>query len=388
MSIRKEFSPHKLFEPPVPRARPPIRSFNITDGNNTHVSKDSENLLLKTTMYSTKHSSEEFLDECTDDEDEDDIENYNKDSDLSTNTTYSSCIAANVHKRSFHRPNESLSSVNINNSHQSVSQKVESQSTGLFTKYHILLYTAIFGIIIFLCMQGVFNEDKTNRKETTKTESRNFPRKLDLAEIDKILDKTIAIIQKRFHNQKATIWNDISSGIYDISLIPTKPTVVILFGNETNTLNCLAQLLGQLSGTILGSNDYLLLTPKDFPNDVGQTIHNLKWQILEKKAVIVQDLLGINTEAIKAFHNFCDREKPLVKYAVYIITIIVDGYKSTQRELEFIEKQIFKKLSNYIDKDILDPLITRLTDGIIVPVLPESGMNFNYAECSLSANKL
>ncbi|CAK9795471.1 hypothetical protein ANTQUA_LOCUS363 [Anthophora quadrimaculata] len=385
MSVRKEFSPHKLFETPVPRPRPPIRNFNTTDGNSTYVSKDSENLLLKSTMYSTKHSSEEFLDEYTDDEDEDDIENYNKDSDLSTNTTYNSCIATNVHKRSFHRPNESWSSAHINN--LSVSQRVENQSTGLFTKYHILLYTAIC-IIIFLCMQGVFYKDKTNRKEITKTESRNLPRKLNLAEIDKILDKSIERIQNRFHNQKATIWNDISSGIYDISLIPTKPTVVILFGNETNTLNCLAQLLGQLSGTILGSNDYLLLTPKDFPNDVGQTIHDLKWQISEKKAVIVQDLLGINTEAIKAFHNFCDREKPLVRYAVYIITIIVDGYKSAQRELEFIEKQIFKKLSNYIDKDILDPLITRLTDGIIVPVLPESGMNFNYAECSLSANKL
>lgn len=92
--------------------------------------------------------------------------------------------------------------------------------------------------------------------------------------------------------------------------------------------------------------------------------------------------MNVNTEALKAFHNFCDREKPLVENVVYIITIVVDGYKPSQRELEFIEKQIFKRLSNYMDKDILDPLITRLTDGTIVPILPES--NFN-ADCSLDS---
>ena len=100
---------------------------------------------------------------------------------------------------------------------------------------------------------------------------------------------------------------------------------------------------------------------------------------------IVEDLLSINTEAIKAFHNFCDREKPLVERAIYIITVIIDGYKPLQRGIEFIERQITKKLSNNIEKDILDPLVTRLTDGIIVPLLPESSTNFNKTSCSLPA---
>lgn len=85
---------------------------------------------------------------------------------------------------------------------------------------------------------------------------------------------------------------------------------------------------------------------------------------------------------MKAFHNFCDREKPLVENAIYIMTVIIDGYTSSQRELEFIEKQIFKRLSKHVDKDILDPLVTRLTDGVIVSVLPESNANINYADCS------
>lgn len=94
------------------------------------------------------------------------------------------------------------------------------------------------------------------------------------------------IIQTRFYNQKSNIWNDISSAIYDIALYPNKPVVIMLFGNETDTLNCFARLLGQLSGTILGSNDYLSLTSKDFPDDVGLVIYKLKVHILQKRAVV------------------------------------------------------------------------------------------------------
>ncbi|XP_015431654.1 PREDICTED: uncharacterized protein LOC107187959 [Dufourea novaeangliae] len=207
---------------------------------------------------------------------------------------------------------------------------------------------------------------------------------IDLVTIDKLLDERMHIVQTQFNHQKSNIWNDIASGIYDAVLYPEKPTVITLFGNEIDTLNCLAQMLGEVSGTILGSNDYLSLTPKDFPNDVGETIYNFKVKISQKRVVIIQDLLSINTEAIKAFHNFCDRQRPLIKKAIYIITIIIDEYKPSQSELEFIDKQIFKKLSGKIDKDILDPLVTRLTDGVIVPVLPESSTRFNMKKCLVS----
>lgn len=92
--------------------------------------------------------------------------------------------------------------------------------------------------------------------------------------------------------------------------------------------------------------------------------------------------MNVNTEAIKAFHNFCDRENPLVEHVIYIITMVVDDYNLSQKELEFVEKKLIRRLSGKIEKDILDPLITRLTDGIIVPILPESSTNFNYTDCS------
>ncbi|XP_016908092.2 uncharacterized protein LOC107995227 isoform X1 [Apis cerana] len=408
----KKFSPNnqiELCKPPVPKARPPLRSINVSEEINSF--KNSKNLLVN--MYKTKQQNQEFrsasdfqyTDDDDDDDDDDNDDNDDNDDKVDDdieknnytflnnskdiipecfNTSHNSTAnqsfnitpqnsPSTIYRRNYHKSN-ACSNINKDSfSHKEQKQPVE----GFFSNNFKLLLGIILCFLLLFVLLNIQTKSHKNPETIIET------KKVNLTEINNILDKSIQIIQTRFHNQKSNIWNDISAGIYDVVLFPLKPSIIILFGNETKTLNCLAQSLGQLSGKILGSNDYLILTAKDFPNDVGQTIHNLKIQIIQKKAVIVQDLLSINTEALKAFHNFCDREKPLVEHAIYIITVIVDGYKSSQMELEFIEKQIFRRLSKYMDKDILDPLVTRLTDGIIVPIRSESNINFNYADCSI-----
>lgn len=240
-------------------------------------------------MYKTKYQSPETHDvydnQYTDDEDYDESD----EEDDSLNTSHSivqpdSCSTLQispstiqVHKRSFHNSNTSQV---FNTSNNSSLYKVKNQPTkGFFSKY--FLYIIILCCIILLFIIPItLSNTQTNIEVSTRAKD------LNLTEINNILHKSIQIIQTRFHNQKATIWNDISAGIYDVVLFHTKPTTIILFGNERNTLNCLAQLLAQLSGKILGSNDYLILTPKDFPNDVGEVIHNLKLPIIQKKAIV------------------------------------------------------------------------------------------------------
>ena len=68
--------------------------------------------------------------------------------------------------------------------------------------------------------------------------------------------------------------------------------------------------------------------------------------------------------------------------------MVVDDYTLSQKELEFVEKKLIRRLSGKIEKDILDPLITRLTDGIIVPILPESSTSFNYTDCSFPEEQI
>ncbi|XP_012163625.1 uncharacterized protein LOC100644364 isoform X3 [Bombus terrestris] len=390
----------EISKPPVPKARRSIRDTNVQVIEEIDSFKNSTNSLAMKNIYRTNQQDSEICNisdiQYTDDEDDneedddsdEDSSNYISKRCLNVNTSRDSIqqesfhtpcnspIGSQMHKRSSHNPHRNQS-FNINNSFSCKPQK--QPADGFFPKYTTFFFcVAILCLTLFL----IYTSTKTheNLKETTESKQTDF------TDINNLLHKSIQLIQTRFHNQRSNIWNDISAGIYDVILFPTKPSIIILFGNETKTLNCLAQLLGQLSAKILGNNDYLRLTPKDFPNDVGQVIYNLRKRITQKKVIIIQDLLSINTEALKAFHNFCDREKPLVENVIYIITVTVDGYKSSQRELEFIENQIFKRLSNYMHKDILDPLVTRLTDGIIVPILPETNTNFNYADCSFSIN--
>ncbi|XP_029048213.2 uncharacterized protein LOC114878497 isoform X1 [Osmia bicornis bicornis] len=383
----------EFFKSLVPKARPSIRNTSI----------NSENLLLKKNMYKSRHHYSNLSDDSDDDTqsgDDDDSDDQNHDNNRysgeslnnSSQNVLDSFRSANnysytskVYERNFHSPNTShplntTSNYSPKPIHYQSKQKSGTQYPNIFLcSVACIVVLSILFIIQAVPCKNVDQETLKPKVETKATQ---------LIKVDKMLDKSMQIIQTKFNNQKSSIWNDISAAIYDVILYPKKPSIITLFGKEVNTLNCLAQLLGQLSGAILGCNNYLILAPKDFPNDVGQVIYNLKAKILEKPAVIIQDLLNVNTEAIKAFHNFCDRENPLVEHVIYIITMVVDDYTLSQKELEFVEKKLIRRLSGKIEKDILDPLITRLTDGIIVPILPESSTSFNYTDCSFPEEQI
>lgn len=82
---------------------------------------------------------------------------------------------------------------------------------------------------------------------------------------------------------------------------------------------------------------------------------------------------------MRAFHNLCDSENPLVRNAIYILTMVNnkndnDNYKktmNTRESMKFIENQLTQKLTGNIDPDKLQPLVTRMTDAVIINVQSE-----------------
>ena len=281
----------EIFKPPIPKARRSIRDTNAFE--EISPCKTSNSLSMKS-MYKSSPEIYNIPDiQYTDDEDnyddDDDDDEDNSHKFLNTSqdsikldtfsTAHNSPVVTQAYKRSL---NESQS---FNNTNSSFLYKTQKQPTKkeFISKFSSLLLCAVLCILslLFLCVI-------LNTKAETH-ESRGVlvkEKQIHLTEINNVLDRSIQLIQSQFHNQKSNIWNDISAGIYDVVLFPAKPSIIILFGNETETLNCLAQLLGQVSGKILGSNDYLILTPEDFPNDVGQVIYRLKKPITQKKVIV------------------------------------------------------------------------------------------------------
>ncbi|XP_011340523.1 uncharacterized protein LOC105281176 isoform X2 [Ooceraea biroi] len=192
-----------------------------------------------------------------------------------------------------------------------------------------------------------------------------------------LLCKSIEEVRAKFHNQESDIWNDISSAINEIiSRTPKVPSIILLYANETSTMNCLATEIARVSSTLLHTDGPMHLDPKDFGDDAGVIINELNERLPSKKVVIIRDILNINAKAIRALHNLCDRINPLVGEAIYILTMQTNGYESTEKRLALVEKQIYRKLSESIDRDILSALVTRITDGAIVSVQPEPHLRY------------
>lgn len=185
--------------------------------------------------------------------------------------------------------------------------------------------------------------------------------------------KSVDDIKVKFKHQKLSTWNTISSQIEDIVNESAQVSMVILLGNETNTVTCLAHALGEISRKVLGSNTYLTLNKRNMDDNYGKTISRLKAEIPIMRAVVVENLQTISPKAIQTFHSLCDKENPLVSKAFYIITIVSSGYEGTHKD-KFVEDQLTETFSKKINLDILNPLIIRIMDGPIVSILPEPSM--------------
>ncbi|XP_078036689.1 torsin interacting protein isoform X1 [Augochlora pura] len=362
-------------KPPTPRARESFRRHNMSGEKLTYHLNDSNNTPKINRTDEFNYTDEE------DDENDDDNESFRNFSrefspDYSFVSACNSPMAAQVRERSC-RSMDSSQSFNKANSSYSENHVHKHPKRSILSFNKIFIFSIIM-VILYIISTVLSTGETTQEKNVSEINETNT---INLMAVEKLLDESMEIIRTKFHNQKLNIWNDIASGIYDVIIYPQKPTVITLFGNEVDTLNCLAQMVADLSSTIIGTNDYFVLTPTDFPNDVGRTISKLRAKISQKRVVVIQDLLNINAEAMRAFHNFCDRQNPLIKKAIYIMTMVVDGYEPFQNELVFVEKQISKQLSGKIDKDVLDPLVTRLTDGVIVPVFPESTITLDKNVC-------
>lgn len=127
-------------------------------------------------------------------------------------------------------------------------------------------------VIIVLLLLGLsiycINKNKQNNRylDTNEKQSQN---------VFKIL-KAMEKVKNKFRNQEADIWNEISSAINEImSRTPKVPSIILLFANETATMNCLATELADVSSNLLSTDKLLYLDPKDFEDDAGKVITRL-----------------------------------------------------------------------------------------------------------------
>ncbi|KAL7286827.1 hypothetical protein TKK_0018970 [Trichogramma kaykai] len=229
----------------------------------------------------------------------------------------------------------------------------------------------IFAMIVVVGAAYYFNANSSINSYFIKDEPDHQDKVKSILEDVK---KSLRNMRTKYKNQDYQFWQDAYISIANIIEAPHKPSILLLIGDKADPTDCLAVLLGNISSNALRSHS-LLLTPEKFKSDMGSVIESLRVSIQDNKAVIIWDLFNINIEALKAFHNLCDTVNPLVEEVIYIITVISDEYDKEESPLEFMERELYKKLTGKIKEDAIQPLITRITDGAILSVNSEPSVD-------------
>lgn len=337
-------------KPSTPKCRRPIRECEEKSclQNNYHNSDMENNVSEQSKLNSSESETSE----------DDSIKKINNNTNEQIKKTSDEHIKGNEKKIS---SQNDISLTKKKFSYESSQLRIYEQDTNnscVVSHYHIIIL-AIIAILVVLFI---------NMDEKQIQPKNNFTSRF----------KSFEEIKATFCNQESDTWNDIATAINETkSRNPmNKPQIILLFANETTTMDCLATALASVSSIVLHMDSPLYLNPENFGDDAGKIITKLKKDSSSKKVVLIHDVLNINVEAIKALHNLCDKISPLIREAIYIFTMQTNNYQSSQQKLKFVEDQFYHKLSESIDQDILMALVTRVTDAAIISVQPEPNLRY------------
>lgn len=350
----------------TPKCRPPIRNIKNSNKDNNNISEDLNSFIYK--QNNNMRYSKEFVNDTHDDNND---VNSDRDNLLNESAEINQSTICNSSLRNSHNDSpQVVKSFPFFFNKQKEDNRGDSKNSNLYCIF--MLIVAV--VSCFVCLPTLQNNNNESMQISYDKQEKTIQE----------FRKSIIDVRLKFTSQKSNIWNAFSSQVEEVINGSTKVSIIILLGNETNTIKCLAHFFGDISGKALGSDNYLIFNTKNIENDHGKIINGLKTEILRKKAVIIEDLLNIGSEAVKVLHSLCDKENPLIPKTMYIITIISSNYEGLHTD-KFVEDSITAKFSKFIDLDILNPLITRIMDGPIISISPEPNMKEkqNIGECLL-----
>jgi len=277
------YNPSKMSEPPEsPKPRRPINRIKSEDTKECLYNRKKHKLHKKDTptqQNSCSSETEESFNESTDDS----IEHKEQIGQDKTKKHYPQNRSRTPEKIKI-SPGKinvpSKENSKCNRSTEDQSPKIKQDTTSFLPNkrsYLIIPFSLIsFGLMILLLL----NVYKTQQPSTNNHRLSEF--------MEDVMEDVMKNVKKKFYNQESDSWNDISSAINEvISSTPKKPSIILLFANETSTMNCLATELANVSSTLLHTDQPENLNPEDFGNNVGDIISSLKENLPSKVMVSV-----------------------------------------------------------------------------------------------------
>lgn len=182
--------------------------------------------------------------------------------------------------------------------------------------------------------------------------------------------------------QYTDFWTQIQVGIEHVQTdTPPAPAVFLLVYSDkqtvTKTLNRITEIvklcLDSRGGALKLSSDEL--QREEVVKNYGILIKKYKKILEERRVMIVKDVQNVPPLVSPVFHAFCDTTSPVVKKSALFFTMeMTDDEISLEYNdlLEVVENRLSALWKSGVDKDKLQPLITRLTDNVlpVQPIMP------------------
>lgn len=168
-----------------------------------------------------------------------------------------------------------------------------------------------------------------------------------------------------------TLWKCLESGIDDVlNKRIDKPSVTLLVHKGSKRANELIRDIANTASNCIDSSMEPVVfrnsdfTSDDAANDYGVIIDKYKKTAKEGNVVMIADLNEIPAEAARALHAICDRDSPIFRKVVILLSLTAEY--NGGRPIDIAVNALNNLWEGKIMANELGPLLTRVTDEVVL----------------------
>lgn len=148
-------------------------------------------------------------------------------------------------------------------------------------------------------------------------------------------------------------------------------SIVLLYSSPSHSVLSFVEDVLASSGdcTASGKSTPIVLRRENFTSameeDPGRFLTTFGDQLRKEAVMLVNDVHLLPAKVAQAFHSICDRYTPWAQPATIFFTIRVSETVTESTNLDELASDLLKSRWGSLPRNILDPLITRITDQVL-----------------------
>ncbi|XP_049541431.1 uncharacterized protein LOC125954840 [Anopheles darlingi] len=186
------------------------------------------------------------------------------------------------------------------------------------------------------------------------------------------------ILESSYHSIDSTLWDSLDCSVRQATHTTARPkpgTFLFMHNGAPAVVSRFLENVTKITSDCFGGTAPIVLGSErfkqpDIASDFGVFVAEYAQALRERSVMVVRNLEDIPPKAAQAFHSICDPEEPLVSRALIYLTMDISTapkalMESTgSSETAKAEKLLKQMWQDSLRPEVLDPLITRLTENV------------------------